>query len=138
MTDTSIDWKTRQMIKASGWPLPPDTLAPGTDFNAAQANGLVPLHWAVQGGKPGLLEYLLAQGADVNATPPGGHGLLGLRARWTQVLPAGRLELQARIDNLANRVVAGSVIVSDANGRFFEPAPPRAGLVSLRWAVTWP
>lgn len=70
------DWKTRQMIKASGWPHDPDTLAPGTDFNAPQANGLVPLHWAVQGGKPGLLAYLLAHGADVNAQPPGGHGLL--------------------------------------------------------------
>ena len=28
------DWKTRQMIKASGWPLDPDLLAPGADFNA--------------------------------------------------------------------------------------------------------
>jgi len=70
------DWKTRQMIKASGWPHDPDTLAPGTDFNAPQADGLLPLHWAVQGGKPGLLAYLLAHGADVNAQPPGGHGLL--------------------------------------------------------------
>ena len=76
MTDPALDWKTRQMIKASGWPLEPDTLAPGTDFNAPQANGLVPLHWAVQGGKPGLLDHLLAHGADVNAQPPGGHGLL--------------------------------------------------------------
>lgn len=70
------DWKTRQMIKASGWPHDPETLAPGTDFNAPQADGLVPLHWAVQGGKPGLLAYLLAHGADVNTQPPGGHGLL--------------------------------------------------------------
>ncbi len=70
------DWKTRQMIKASGWPHDPVTLAPGTDFNAPQADGLVPLHWAVQSGKPGLLAYLLAHGADVNAQPPGGHGLL--------------------------------------------------------------
>ena len=70
------DWKTRQMIKASGWPLEPDTLAPGTDFNAPQADGLVPLHWAVQGGKSGLLTYLLAHGANLNAQPPGGHGLL--------------------------------------------------------------
>ena len=41
------DWKTRQMIKASGWPLEPDTLAPGTDFSAPQADGLVPLHSAL-------------------------------------------------------------------------------------------
>jgi ankyrin repeat protein len=76
MTESATDWKTRQMIKASGWPLDPDTLAPGTDFNAPQADGLVPLHWAAQGGKAGLLEYLLAHGADVNAQPPGGLGLL--------------------------------------------------------------
>lgn len=76
MTESTTDWKIRQMIKASGWPLDADTLAPGTDFNAPQADGRVPLHWAVQGGKPGLLEYLLAHGADVNAMPPGGHGLL--------------------------------------------------------------
>jgi hypothetical protein len=31
--------------------------------------------------------------------------------------------------------VAGSLIVNDGNGRFFEPAPGRAGLLSLRWAV---
>lgn len=76
MTTPALDWKTRQMIKASGWPLDPDTLTPGTDFNAPQADGLVPLHWACQGGKPGLLDHLLAHGADVNAQPPGGHGLL--------------------------------------------------------------
>lgn len=64
------------MIKASGWPLTPDTLAPGTDFNAPQADGWVPLRWAVQGGKSGLLAYMLAHGADANAHPPGGHGLL--------------------------------------------------------------
>jgi ankyrin repeat protein len=73
------DWKTRQMIKASGWPHDPDTLAPGTDFNAPQADGLVPLHWACKEGKPGLLAYLLENGADVSAQPPGGHALLA----WT-------------------------------------------------------
>lgn len=74
---------------------------------------------------------------DLNSDFAAGHGLVGLRARWTQLLPAGRLELMARIDNLADRAVAGSVIVGDANGRFFEPAPPRQGLVSLRWVVPW-
>lgn len=72
------DWKTRQMIKASGWPLGPDSLDPGTNFNAPQTGGLVPLHWAVQGGKSGLLEYLLTHGADVNEPPDGGYGLLML------------------------------------------------------------
>ncbi len=55
--------------------------------------------------------------------------------RWSHAWPlvSGlRLETLARIDNLADRRYAGSVIVNDANGRFFEPGAPRAGLVSLR------
>jgi iron complex outermembrane receptor protein len=48
-----------------------------------------------------------------------------------------RLELLARIDNLADRRHVGSVIVNDANGRFYEPAPPRNALLSLRWSRPW-
>lgn len=33
-----------------------------------------------------------------------------------------RLELGARVDNLADRHVVGSVIVNESNGRYFEPA----------------
>ena len=43
------------------------------------------------------------------------------------------LELLARIDNLIDTRYAGSVIVNEANGRFFETAAPRNGLLSLRW-----
>ncbi|HTN65854.1 MAG TPA: TonB-denpendent receptor, partial [Burkholderiaceae bacterium] len=31
----------------------------------------------------------------------------------------------ARIDNLFDRQYAGSVIINDSNGRYFEPAPER-------------
>jgi iron complex outermembrane recepter protein len=46
-----------------------------------------------------------------------------LRATHAVLIGTGRLELLARVDNLADRRDAGSVIVGDANGRFFEPAP---------------
>ncbi len=59
------DWKLRQMIKASGWPLAPELLAPGADFNARLEGGVVPLHWACRGGKPGVVKHLLEHGADV-------------------------------------------------------------------------
>ena len=75
---------------------------------------------------------------DANSDFAAGYGLVGLKARWVQPLPTGRLELLARLDNLAGRAVAGSVIVGEANGRFFEPAPPRNGLVSVRWVTDWP
>ena len=43
-----------------------------------------------------------------------------------------QLELLARIDNLTDRVYAASVIVNDANGRYFEPGAPRNALLGLR------
>jgi iron complex outermembrane receptor protein len=72
---------------------------------------------------------------DANSDHASGYGLLALRARWSWALPAGRLELLGRIDNLADRRVVGSVIVNEGNSRFFEPAPGRTWLVSARWRM---
>jgi ankyrin repeat protein len=74
------DWKTRQMIKASGWPLDPDLLAPSADFNAP-AGGLVPLHWACERGKDGLVRYMIEHGADVQDRTGSGQGMLELATR---------------------------------------------------------
>jgi iron complex outermembrane receptor protein len=38
-----------------------------------------------------------------------------------------------RIDNVANKKYAGSVIVNDGNGRYFEPAAPRTFYVGMNW-----
>lgn len=72
------DWKIQQMIKASGWPLAPELLAPGADFNARLTDGLVPLHWACQQGKAGVVKYMIEQGADVLDRTGNGRGLLEL------------------------------------------------------------
>jgi iron complex outermembrane receptor protein len=70
---------------------------------------------------------------DANSAFAAGHGVLALRWRERLAGPAGwRAELLARIDNLADRRYAGTVIVNEASGRYFEPAPPRALLVALR------
>lgn len=68
---------------------------------------------------------------DANSDAAAGHALLGasvgyaLRgARWT-------LEGFLRADNLAGRHVAGSVIVNEANGRYFEPAPGRTATAGM-------
>jgi iron complex outermembrane receptor protein len=75
---------------------------------------------------------------DVNSDFAAGFATLGLRATHQWLLGGGqRLELLARIDNLGNRRYAGSVIVNDANGRVFEPAPKRNCLLSLRWSTLW-
>lgn len=72
------DWKTQQMIKASGWPLTPDLLAPGADFNARVEGGLVPLHWACQEGKDGLVRYMIEHGANVQDRTESGQSMLEL------------------------------------------------------------
>ena len=59
------DWKLQQMIKASDWPLTPELLAIGADFNARLEGGLVPLHWACAQGKAGLVKHMLQHGANV-------------------------------------------------------------------------
>ena len=72
---------------------------------------------------------------DVNSDFAAGFGLLALRARWQLELPVGRLDLLARAENLADRRVAGSVIVNEGNSRFFEPAPGRSWLLSARYSA---
>ncbi len=72
---------------------------------------------------------------DVNSDFAAGHGLLALRARWQFEIGPGRLDLLARLDNLADRRVVGSVIVNEANNRFFEPVPGRSWLLSARWSA---
>lgn len=73
---------------------------------------------------------------DRNTDAAPGYGLLGLR--WSKAWTLGgawRLESLWRMDNLLGRRHAASVIVNDANGRFFEPGAPRHALLSLRLAT---
>jgi iron complex outermembrane recepter protein len=93
---------------------------------------------AWQRGPWELAGELRAQGRqpvnDANSDFAAGHGLLALRTRWVQALGEGAsLEAMLRVENLANRRVAGTAIVNEANQRFFEPAPGRNAMLSLRW-----
>ena len=69
---------------------------------------------------------------DVNSDAARGYGLTALR--WTRRIAVGpgRVELIARIDNLADRKYAGSVIIGEGNARFFEPGAPRSFMLGLR------
>ena len=72
---------------------------------------------------------------DRNSDFAAGVTTFALRASHGYTLPLGTLELLARLDNVADRVYAGSVIVNEGNGRFFETAAGRAVLLSARWRV---
>lgn len=73
---------------------------------------------------------------DANSDFAGGFAITSLRARQAVDLGPGRgrLDLLARVDNLSDRRVVGTVIVNEANERFFEPAPGRTYLLSARWS----
>jgi ankyrin repeat protein len=66
------------MIKASGWPLAPELLASGADFNARLDSGLVPLHWACAQGKAGLVKHMIQHGAHVQDADGDGQTPLDL------------------------------------------------------------
>ena len=74
---------------------------------------------------------LMANDSNTEAAP--GYTLLALRAVQRYKLPENfQLELLARLDNAADKAYAGSVIVNDANGRFYETGAPRSWLLSMR------
>jgi iron complex outermembrane receptor protein len=63
---------------------------------------------------------------DPNSDAAPFYAIANLRASLEQEFDRWRLKEFIRIDNLSDRKYAGSVIVNESNGRFFEPAPGRA------------
>jgi iron complex outermembrane receptor protein len=62
-----------------------------------------------------------------------GYGLLAAEAARALPELAPGLRGFARIDNLSDQAHVGSVIVNEANGRYYEPGPGRTLLVGLEW-----
>jgi iron complex outermembrane receptor protein len=70
---------------------------------------------------------------DIDTQSAAGYGLIGIDTGYTFALSqTSRLQLSARVDNLADRRYIGSVIVNDANGRYFEPGPDRTYMLGAR------
>jgi iron complex outermembrane receptor protein len=68
---------------------------------------------------------------DINDDSAEGYAVLGLRLEHRKTWDNWSLRSLARLDNSLDREYAGSVIVNEANGRYFEPGPPRAWLLGL-------
>lgn len=69
---------------------------------------------------------------DINSDSAPGYAVFNLRTSYEFRTGPARMYLFGRIDNLLDKNYAGSVIVNDGNGRFFEPAPDRRFFVGLR------
>lgn len=70
---------------------------------------------------------------DFDTDRAAGYALVDVDAGYIFALgEATRLDLSARIGNLADRRYVGSVIVNDGNGRYFEPGPGRNVMLGAR------
>lgn len=90
--------------------------------------------WAPPRGFRAMVEarYLSAMYVDdANSDKAAGYLVTAISAGY--VMPLGRWNLTAfaRVDNLFDRRYAGSVIVNEANGRYFEPAAGRNGSAGI-------
>ena len=63
---------------------------------------------------------------DTNSEQTDAYTVLNLGARFVQTSGAWQVSEFLRIDNVANRMYAGSVIVNEGNGRYFEAAAGRS------------
>ena len=69
---------------------------------------------------------------DRNTEAADAYGIFGIAAAFVQAQGAWRFSEYLRIDNLGDKRYAGSVIVNEGNGRFYEPAPGRTLLVGAQ------
>jgi iron complex outermembrane recepter protein len=68
---------------------------------------------------------------DLNTEAAPASTTLALHAGYAVDWRGWALSAHARVDNVLDRRYAGSVIVNEGNGRFFEPAPGRSHVLKL-------
>jgi iron complex outermembrane receptor protein len=69
---------------------------------------------------------------DRNSEYAPAYTSIGTGVEMVQRVGAWRLTEYARIENLTDRRIIGSVIVNDGNGRFYEPSPGRNLMMGVR------
>ena len=67
---------------------------------------------------------------DANTDAAGSYFITAAHVGYVFVTGKWRFTTTARVDNLTDKKYAGSVIVNEGNGRFFEPAAGRTYLLS--------
>jgi len=111
-------------------PAVPVTVAAGSFLPGVPATVFYgELRWRhAPSGFTGALEYLHKSRVwvdDRNSEAADGYGIVNLAGGFVQQHAGWRFTEYLRVDNVRDRKYAGSVIVNDANLRFYEPAPGR-------------
>jgi iron complex outermembrane receptor protein len=94
------------------------------------------LGWKEAAGRYGAALETVANGRvyaeDANsATPAPGYAIVNARVQASQQLGGWRLKQYARLNNLFDSDYVGSVIVGDANRRYYEAAPGRNWILGV-------
>jgi iron complex outermembrane recepter protein len=74
---------------------------------------------------------------DVNIEAAKAYAIANVRVAYMRQIGAWKISGFARIDNLTGTRYVGSVIVNEANGRFYEPSPGRNYMVGLNASYTF-
>lgn len=69
---------------------------------------------------------------DINSDNTPGYAVVNASSSYAFNVGTTQMFLFGRFDNLLDKRYAGSIIVNDGNGRFFEPAAGRRAFVGLR------
>lgn len=74
---------------------------------------------------------------DVNSQAAKAYAIANVRVAYLHQIGAWKISGFARVDNITATRYAGSVIVNEANGRFYEPSPGRNYMVGLNASYTF-
>ena len=99
------------------------------------------LAWKVTPSITGTVEGVYRSKMYVEDTngqlPAPSYFIANLRLTAQQQAGAWRFTEFARLDNVFDRNYVGSVVVGDANGRYYEPAPGRNWMAGVNARYTW-
>jgi iron complex outermembrane recepter protein len=118
---------------AAAVPVPAGNRLPGTPDRSAFAELAYapPRAWAGFNAAVEVVHSGRLYVNDANEDSAPASTVVNLRAGLAQTVGEWTFSELLRIDNATDRRYAGSVIVNEANRRFFEPAPPRGALLAL-------
>ena len=74
---------------------------------------------------------------ELNSDAAGAYAVVNAHAGFEQRRGRWRLAEFVRVDNVGDRRYAGSVIVSEARGRYFEPAPGRNAIAGVQASIVF-
>jgi iron complex outermembrane recepter protein len=130
-THVALTWLRAEFVDAYATGSPPALVPAGARLPGVPSKqAYAELAW-IPGGWSGLDTALEAQYVDKlyvnerNTDAAPAYAVMNARIGFSQTSGAAKWQEFVRLNNLFDRHYAGSVIVGDSNGRFFEPAPGR-------------